>query len=206
MNLKGKPWKYRRKYPFLFVDHIFHLLSWQQAIRALVHSQGRDLLLRAFGAAIDMIRALYSGWVFAPCSDCLKKGTFEPVLQYPKHPEIFEKRNVPITATLRYAETPCSFSESWFHAPSDAIGRTRPAMVKAVDGEFLLKLEQSESEVMEYPQRCVHAKSTFSISLYTSKEDNCQHVFWVYLKLLESSYTSLQHDGTAENRHLDMFK
>lgn len=123
-----------------------------------------------------------------------------------KHPEIFEKRNVPITATLRYAETPCSFSESWFHAPSDAIGRTRPAMVKAVDGEFLLKLEQSESEVMEYPQRCVHAKSTFSISLYTSKEDNCQHVFWVYLKLLESSYTSLQHDGTAENRHLDMFK
>lgn len=50
-------------------------------------------------------------------------------------------------------------------------------MVKAVDGEFLLKLEQSESEVMEYPQRCVHAKSTFSISLYTSKEDNCQHVF-----------------------------
>lgn len=63
MNLEGKPWKYRKKYPFLFVDHIFHLLSWQQAIRALVHSQGPDLLLRAFGAAIDMIRALVAGGV-----------------------------------------------------------------------------------------------------------------------------------------------
>lgn len=59
----------------LITFSIFNRSSWQQAIRALVHSQGRDLLLRAFGAAIDMIRALYSGWAFAPCSDCLKKGS-----------------------------------------------------------------------------------------------------------------------------------
>ena len=166
VNLEGKPWKYRKKYPFLFVDHIFHLLSWQQAIRALVHSQGRDLLLRAFGAAIDMIRALYSGWVFAPCSDCLKKGTFEPVLQYPKHPEIFEKKNVPITATLRYAETPCSFSESWFHAPSDAVGRTRPAMA------YWKKSNEVSTAL------CSCKVYVFHITLHASKEDNCQHDFW----------------------------